>query len=765
MKNLFHLVLIAMAALPMAMTAQFEGSQWHFGNGIGLDFSTGNPTVVESDINVASMVTPASICDATGNLVAYTDGTEVYNADHEVVNNSEFSNIANESLIVPNPYEDAQYYVFRSGSWGIDYSILDFGSNADGDMPDDTKEIEIYAYESELMTATKPFGGLWLVTADNVNGGVGDVVHVNVFSIGATEITFVDEYEENYLWAGWYEALDDAAMSPDCSKMAFSFKGHYIAFAEFDNEDGTVFNFLLSLNNNGSFVNVTELEFGPSSQYLYSLADYNTIKQYNVESWNISDIEASVANISTNGSPSWQDIKLAQNGKLYVLDDGENDLDVVNEPGEPADAVEFEDDVVGLTGVTTYFPNTPNLSCQNIVDLAIFHQYECLGDLTELWYSFSTQPDSVYWDFGDPSTGALNNSTEDEPIHIFSAPGDYVVTLTTWIDALETISQHPLTIYDQPDANLGPDETICAGVDDELSSGDPGFDYLWSTDETTESILLSETGTYWVEISNVVCFDSDTVEIEVIPIVTVDVTEDIFLCNDEPVELWATMSGQTEFIWNNGVEAEVIFVDESGEYWMTAWNECFTVSDSVTVTLISLPTILLPGDFEACLGDSIELISAYTNGNILWSTQETTPSIEITSTGTYSVFIDYMGCTTEDEVFVEFFPFVEMDDVIMPNVFSPDYVDNWNTTFRPFLAIDPELDFCSYETIDINLQVYDRWGNEITSGACSWDGRNPRGNPVAESVYYYIIDLHSTCLDREERDQKAGHLTLLRTWR
>ncbi len=34
------------------------------------------------------------------------------------------------------------------------------------------------------------------------------------------------------------------------------------------------------------------------------------------------------------------------------------------------------------------------------------------------------------WNFGDPSSGAQDTSTEENPSHTFSAPGTYTVTLT-----------------------------------------------------------------------------------------------------------------------------------------------------------------------------------------------------------------------------------------------------------------------------------------------------------------------------------------------
>lgn len=51
--------------------------------------------------------------------------------------------------------------------------------------------------------------------------------------------------------------------------------------------------------------------------------------------------------------------------------------------------------------------------------------------------TFQAPPPTVpivrwHWDFGDPRTGALNTSTEQNPVHRFSHAKTFTVTLTVW---------------------------------------------------------------------------------------------------------------------------------------------------------------------------------------------------------------------------------------------------------------------------------------------------------------------------------------------
>src|SRR5579871_4851517 len=41
-------------------------------------------------------------------------------------------------------------------------------------------------------------------------------------------------------------------------------------------------------------------------------------------------------------------------------------------------------------------------------------------------------PDKISWNFGDPSSGYYNNASIQQPLHAFSSPGLYTITLTVF---------------------------------------------------------------------------------------------------------------------------------------------------------------------------------------------------------------------------------------------------------------------------------------------------------------------------------------------
>jgi hypothetical protein len=97
------------------------------------------------------------------------------------------------------------------------------------------------------------------------------------------------------------------------------------------------------------------------------------------------------------------------------------------------------------------------------------------------------------------------------------------VTLSLTASALEGCDDVSddlmLTIHATPVVELGVDTAICFDQTIVLDAGNPGSTYLWSTDETTQTIEASSGGeqmiiTYWVEVTNdFECMESDEITI------------------------------------------------------------------------------------------------------------------------------------------------------------------------------------------------------------------------------------------------------------
>lgn len=80
----------------------------------------------------------------------------------------------------------------------------------------------------------------------------------------------------------------------------------------------------------------------------------------------------------------------------------------------------------------------------------------------------------------------------------------------------------------------------------------------------------------------------------------------------------------------------------------------------------------------------------------------------------------------------------------MPNVFTPNN-DSKNNVFKPLNNHEDETDkerIC--ESTNYSMNIYNQWGKHMASVESgnelpSWNGKNKKGNEVAEGVYFYNI--------------------------
>ncbi len=189
---------------------------------------------------------------------------------------------------------------------------------------------------------------------------------------------------------------------------------------------------------------------------------------------------------------------------------------------------------------------------------------DCDAVAVEL-FNFSTGSTIFLWSFGDGAT-----STQTNPVHAYSAPGQYTITLGL-VDAIcsdtaflsQTIDLGiPGLTLDLP-SPIG----ICDGQSAVLDAG-PGFDtYAWSTNQSTQAISVSQAGTYIVVVTDGFCTGSDTVTVARSP--GYPPQADREACPGEQVQLTAPFQPQS-ITWSTGATTPALSVAVAGLYWFDA---------------------------------------------------------------------------------------------------------------------------------------------------------------------------------------------------
>ena len=117
--------------------------------------------------------------------------------------------------------------------------------------------------------------------------------------------------------------------------------------------------------------------------------------------------------------------------------------------------------------------------------------------------------------------GVLQSSTSTTLEVFWSDWGDHVIEVRAVSNCGtgNPTYKNVLVLY-QPVVFLGNDTTIMLGQTLILDAGNPGSDYLWSTGATTQTLPVSVSGIYTVNVSSFCGADADTIEVSVVTGIT-----------------------------------------------------------------------------------------------------------------------------------------------------------------------------------------------------------------------------------------------------
>ncbi len=360
MHRIFPIITI-LIALSYQSYSQKQANIWYFGDSAGIDFNSGVAVPI-SDAPHRIEEACASICDTSGNLLFYTNGSVVWNAQHDTMPNGKglrgnFS--SRQTLIIQDICDLSRYYIFSvdgetgSASYNYDsmmyYSIVDMDINGGlGDVI--IKNISLFGPVNEVVAGIKHGNGIntWVVTHEfNTNRFIA--YEISKDGISAPVISTVGSSQKRQ------------------SSIKFSPKGNMLAFGtgsfgpteifKFDNNTGIVSD-PLNLNNNYG----TSYIFSPSGNILYVLSkigislNYNLI-QYDLQAGSNAAILASATTIA--GPLVGYALQNAPDGKIYCHTTPASSLSVIQNPNALGVACDFQLNTFDLAGgeFIAAFPN------------------------------------------------------------------------------------------------------------------------------------------------------------------------------------------------------------------------------------------------------------------------------------------------------------------------------------------------------------------------------------------------------------------------
>ncbi|TYB80265.1 T9SS type B sorting domain-containing protein [Bizionia saleffrena] len=777
------------------LSAQNESAFWFFGQGAGLNFNTGYP-VPELNGELNTEEGCATISSKLGELLFYTDGVTVWNKNHQVMNNGTGltgdASSTQSAIIIPKPNSASIYYIFtvdgRAGSDGLRFSEVDMTLDNDLGAITSTKNVMLISSSTEKITAVESADGesVWVIGHKwNSNEFVSYLVGAT--GVNTTPIiSAIGSFHQGVL----NNSIGYLKASPNKEKIASvkSYTNGIVEIFDFNPTTGVLTNPLIIDNFTSDDLGPYGCEFSPDSRILYVTEiirdgdNFSKIHQYDLTAGSaLQIIDSDTIIIEEEGLLGA--VQQAIDGKIYVAKSGSNSIGVINSPN-----------ILGLE--CNYSPESVNLGQNNISSLGLppfIQSYffatnvfnnTCFGDTTQFSIDTASTITSISWDFGDPASGVNNFSNSMNPSHVFTAPGNYNVTITFEVEGETQILYRMLSIDNEPPVLDLPPLVICNPDDSSTTSfnlinaiptsiqNNPDLNFSFFTTEndaitTTNPILnpltftTTSNTTIFVKLDTANgngCYSINELDILLLDRPDIEEFEAVFFCDNgntsvilDVGNLPLPMSNYS-FIWSvAGETSSQITVDMAGTYTVTITQNASITTENpdgcsairtVVVSASSLATINAVettgtnaliiisglGDYEFSLDNPN---GGYQNSNYFSNI----------SPGIHTVYVrDKNNCGRAE---------ISFSIIDFPPYFTPngDGVNDFWQVYGVSATEEPN-------TV---IHIFNRFGKfitEIKPSSRGWDGTY-NGKPMPTSDYWFFVTL-------EDGRRFKNHFTLKR---
>jgi len=682
-----------------------EFNTWYFGNAAGITFNPGGPTTPRAlnDGTNAAYEGNSSICDVDGNILFYTNGTTVYNRNHQVMAGGAgllgHQSATQSSMIVPRPNSDSLFYIFTTDASenglanGYRYSVVDMNQDG-GNGEVVTKNVLLNASCTERLTAVRHANGIdvWII---------GNLKNSNIFkswlltcnglqTAPVTSTTGVVLNGENL---GMMKASPNGQFL--CQTNYADISTSFFQLFDFDHASGTISNPRAVSNAEASYYGC---EFSSDSKLLYFTRVFETfIDQFEVTG---SATSVNATRISIPTTSGFYGIQSGPDGKIY-LNHNNSKLSVINYPtvkGTGCGFVSDQTDLGGRTG-TLGLPNAINdlpLDPYNNFTYAITDS--CSGTIQFTAYTIVKAPVQWFWDFGDGATSNLQN-----PVHAFSHPTEiYNVKLVIRSSSVCGIIKRG--------------KYIAAGG----ASAKAGFDYVSKCDSGYVRFINTSSAYSTNNISYQWDFGDGNTSSEKDPI--------------------HTYPNSGKFLVKLKMQAGLSCLDDS-------------ISKSLNLQQLDIHAAPATAEIEA--GQTVQLNVTGGGTHFQWTPTKglsdatiADPVASPADNVTYNVVVtNDAGCRDEDSVSIKL---RAPNDIFVPSAFTPNG-DGKNDTFKPYVGRSFTL---------LDFSIYDRWGQKVFTSKKEngWDGRI-QGQPQNSGIYVWMLKAHD---DRGNIINKKGTVALIR---
>ena len=649
------------------LSAQKEANIWYFGNRAGLDFNY-NPPKALLNSKMATREGCSSVADSNGNLMFYTDGTTVWNKNHDTMINGKGlfgQNSSTQSALVVKQPGKNKYYIFTCDSLtyrdytynrGVCYSVVNMDmDNGNGAIT--IKNKLLFNYSSEKISAVEHQNkrDIWISAIKRTS----DSIFTYKLSDTGLSAPLIQSTSKSYIPKQAY------------GQLKFSQNGRFLAYNEvfdtnfvdvvtiqiheFDNSTGFLSNpkILTNFPSNDNYA--YGLEFSPNNKYLY-VGVANSLYQIPLEKVkDTNDItqigfKIRVSNLIYMRMGALQ---LAPDGKIYIARNLDSFLSLIQFPDSFGAKCAYKIKGVFLKKKMSFFGLPAFVQSSIYYPVCLKADTTCLFD-SVLFKIENTKIDSVEWDFGD---GYKSKGLTKWAKHLYNDSGNYQVQAKLFRPNLtDTVISTSVFIAFIKHPKFTSDTTLCVGQNLLLKTLDTSIiSYAWNTGSNSPSLPINSAGFYKVSLQNKYCILSDSIRVKYGKKPQVFIGNDTAFCKQFSLVLDAN-NQYKDYLWNTGQTTYKITVNQEGQYHIRVIdsNQC-PAADTINIDVIKKPEISLSLDSVSCR--YVALSFNKQNGvQYVWNTGDTSPLIQVYQKGLYVLTASNQFCNNADSILVNLLP-------------------------------------------------------------------------------------------------------------
>lgn len=252
---------------------------------------------------------------------------------------------------------------------------------------------------------------------------------------------------------------------------------------------------------------------------------------------------------------------------------------------------------------------------------------------------------------------------------------------------------------------LGPDVLVCTGQTVSLYAGTPADQVLWSTADTTSTLVVSSPGTFTVSVVGAcgTSFDTVVVSASALNYNGYLMADTMQFCTGGSALLTSSMTAST-YSWTGGSTNDSLLVTTGGTYTLNITDACGTGSESIVITELSAPVASFTHVSTFLTVELTSTTPASGNSTYAWdfgdgSTSTTmNPTHVYTTVGTFTVTLTVTNeCGTNTTT----------QSVVSSNLGLEDILANGNVTLFPNPSkgeFTIGMDVITSSTVDIRIE-------------------------------------------------------------